>query len=108
MTDRTEPQPEARQLAQEAHAAIVLDCWPSPAATCDWGLDTPGHLGFLEHALTWGGATPADLDAVCGDGPAITALCRKHAPDSPYADRVFVTAYDMMEDIDEDIAEPHC
>ena len=81
-------------MAEALVDCLVLDAWPSPATVIDFGIDSPEHLGALQHAVS-AGVTAYDLDRVMGDGPAITSLVRS-VPDQPYPDVTFVTAYDGM------------
>jgi hypothetical protein len=92
---------EPRALAIHLFDSVMLDAWPSNAAVIDWGIDSPAHLGALQDAVR-GGATAADLDEVCGDGPAITAMVRawqdKYAKTQGARYRVtFATAYDVWD-----------
>jgi hypothetical protein len=90
-----------RPLAQHLYDCLLMDAWPRAAAVVDWGIDSPDHLGALQDAIR-GGATAADLDAVCGDGPGITAMVADRQ--GPLGHRspslaaryhaTFVTAYD--------------
>lgn len=72
---------------------LVCDCWPSPAAIVDFGIDRPSHLGALQYAVH-SGVTAYELDRVLGDGPAITRLVRA-IPDQPYQIE-FRTSYDLL------------
>ena len=79
-------------MARSMVDCLVLDRWPSPATTIDYGIQSQEHLGALQHAVL-AGVTAYDLDRVMGDGPAITRLVRS-IPDQPYAHVKFDTAYD--------------
>lgn len=79
-------------MATRLYEDLVLDRWPSPAATLDFGIDSSSHLGALQFAVR-AGVTPYDLDRVLGDGPAITQLVRT-APVQPYGFVVFNTVWD--------------
>lgn len=79
-------------MAENLVDCLVLDAWPSPAVVVDFGIDSPEHLGALQHAVR-SGVTAYDLDRVMGDGAAITCLVRS-VPDQPYHEVAFVTAYD--------------
>jgi hypothetical protein len=83
-----------RQLADSLIDSLVMDQWPSAAVVVDFGIDSPDHLGALEHALNVG-VTAYDFDRVLGDGRAITCLTRS-LPRQPYPHVRFVTAYDGM------------
>ena len=91
----------ARPLATHLHESLLMDCWPRASAVCDWGINSPDHLGALEAAVR-GGASASDLDACCGDGPAIMAMVKRWAPGSYYAGVQFTTAYDHFPDSDSD------
>ena len=96
----------ARPLATHLHESLLLDAWPRAAAVADWGINSADHLGALEAAVR-SGASAADLDAVCGDGPGIMALVKKWAPDSVYASATFRTVYDMMRGDEGDEGDEH-
>ncbi len=81
-------------MASRLVDCLILDVWPSAATIIDWGIDSPDHLGALQHAVIVG-VSAYDLDRVIGDGPAITALTRG-IPGQPYPDVVFKTAYDAL------------
>lgn len=82
------------QLADSLVDSLVLDQWPSAAVLVDFGIDSPDHLGALQHAVNVG-VTAYDLDRVLGSGRAITCLARS-LPGQPYPDIKFVTAYDGL------------
>lgn len=82
---------------------LVLDTWPSPTTVMDWGIETGGHYGALQHAVR-SGVTAYELDRVVGDGPAITRLVRA-VPEQPFDDVEFRTAWDALSWPDEDEAE---
>ena len=71
---------------------LAFDCWPSPAAILDFGIESSAHLGALQHGVHEG-VTAYDLDRVLGDGPAITELVRS-IPLQPYPFVVFRTSWD--------------
>lgn len=83
-----------RSMAERLVDCLMRDQWPSAATIIDFGIDSPQHLGALQHAVVVG-ITAYDLDRVLGDGPAITALTRG-VPRQPYRDVVFTTAYDAL------------
>ena len=80
----------ARRLVQ----CLIDDIWPSPATIVDFGIDSPQHLGALQHAVR-SGCTAYDLDRVMGDGPAITHLMHSFGR-HPYCRVEFATAYDAV------------
>jgi hypothetical protein len=81
----------AERLVEELRA----DRWPSAATVIDYGIESPRHLGALQHAIACG-VTAYELDRVLGDGAAITALVQS-APHQPYGHVDFDTAYDSSE-----------
>lgn len=83
-----------RSMAQRLVECLVDDVWPSPATIVDFGIDSPQHLGALQHAVR-SGCTAYDLDRVMGDGPAITRLVRGFAQ-QPYGHVEFATLYDAV------------
>jgi hypothetical protein len=84
-----------RSAAQDCYDSLMMDEWPRNAARCDFGLDTPEHLGALQYAIRHG-TSVYELDMVLGSGEKITTLCRSYR-DNDYAKRVtFVTAWDKM------------
>ena len=88
-----------RPLGDLGMATHLVDClthdvWPSPATIVDFGIDTPRHLGALQHAVG-AGITAYDLDRVMGDGLALTPLIRS-VPDQPYGNVEFETPYDAL------------
>lgn len=76
---------------------LILDRWPTPAAVVDFGLDDPADqvpkYRALQSLVRGGLVTANQLARVAGDGPAITALVRPHAPGL-----VYVTAWDTLEE----------
>ena len=89
--------PGRRPLTDLAVATRLVDClardeWLSPAASVDFGVDTPEHHGALRHAVR-AGIGAYELDRVLGDGPAITQLVRG-IPGQPFKCVEFRTAYD--------------
>ena len=89
-----------RELAQHLYDSLALDTWPRPAAVIDWGIDTPSHLGALQHAIK-SGATAADLDDACGSGERINALIAKFNF-GRYPDITFATVYDTWDSNEEE------
>lgn len=87
-----------RKVAQDMFDAAVLDIWPSPAAICDFGIDSTEHLGALQHAIKHDGVTEQQLDEALGNGPKLTALIRE---DNPYYGVQFHTSWDDLDDDDE-------
>ncbi len=83
----------ARPLTQHCFDSLMMDEYPRPAAIVDFGLDTPNHLGALQHAIR-SGATVEELDAALGDGEKLTALVERF-PNNPYPVK-FKTAYDVI------------
>lgn len=67
--------------------------WPRPAAICDFGLDSQAHYEAIYFGVVNGSITVAMLDAVLGDGPAITKMVRANQH-NPHKDITFETAYD--------------
>lgn len=65
-----------KPVTAAAYEALMLDMPLSPAATVDFGVTSTNHYAFLQRAVR-GGVTMEELDAVLGDGPAITALVRE-------------------------------
>lgn len=83
-----------RSVAEDAYESIAMDMWPRMAAVVDFGIDSPQHLGSLQHAIR-SGVSKYELDMILGDGPEITKTCQQFE-DNPYRDVVFVTAWDKM------------
>jgi hypothetical protein len=63
------------EMAMHLVDSLEHDSWPSPATVTDFGIESTGHLGALQHAV-WCGITAYDLDRVMGDGPAIAIQSR--------------------------------
>lgn len=85
-----------RPVANRTWGALMLDTWPEgPAAVVDFGIDSEEHYRALQHAIRCGPLnSPEKLDAVLGDGPAITKACRE-AEGCPHPEIVFTTSYDL-------------
>ena len=64
-----------KPVTAAAYEALMLDMPLSPAAKADFGIKTQTHYTWIQRAVR-GGVTMEALDAVLGDGPAITALVR--------------------------------
>ena len=91
-----------RELAQHLYDSLMLDAWPRPAAVADWGITSADHLGALQDAI-YAGATAADLDDCCGDGPAITAMVKAWQDEVGARYRVtFETVYDTWDSNEEE------
>src|SRR5262245_53812593 len=82
-----------RPVAQSVYDCLILDMWPTPAGTVDFGIKSERHYGALHYAVRDHGVTPEQLDAAAGDGEAITALIR---PDNPYYGVEFRTSWDGL------------
>ena len=79
-------------MATRLVKCLARDEWPSSATLLDFGIDSPEHLGALQHAV-YQGITEYELDRVMGDGLAITQLVRG-VPKQPYSYVEFRTVYD--------------
>lgn len=83
--------------------ALVMDCWPSPGAAVDFGLDNEDaqrRYAALQFLVRDRGVSADELHAIAGNGPRITALVRQHCPRALQAD--FATAWDNMQGDDYD------
>lgn len=86
----------ARSMVENLVLDFMLDLWPhSNAAVCDFGIDSQKHYEALYHPVRSGEITAEQLDAVLGDGPAITKLVQA-CSSNPHKDIIFVTAYDGL------------
>ena len=86
----------ARPVTQRLYAALMLDMHPSgPACAVDFGITSQKHYEALHSVVRGGEVTVDQLDAVLGDGPAITKLAQS-CPANRHKDIVFVTPYDML------------
>ncbi len=83
----------ARQLTQDLYNALMMDLPLRPAMIVDFGLieNGSGQHSILQSAVR-AGATVNELDAVLGDGRAISNLVKKYTD----YDIEYKTAYDMM------------
>lgn len=85
-----------RPLTQTVFDALMLDVWPdSPAAVADFGLGSQKHYAALQHAVMSGAVTAERLDALLGDGPALTEAVNADAG-NPHPGIAFRTPYDGM------------
>jgi hypothetical protein len=86
----------ARSIVNDLISDIMLDLWPrSNAAKCDFGIDSKLHYEALYYPIRSGEITAEKLDAVLGDGPAITNLVNS-CDSNPHKGIVFVTAWDYI------------
>lgn len=83
-----------RPVAQNAYNALMLDMPLSPAACCDYGVESVIHYMLLRQLIIAGCSLEA-FDAALGDGPAITGLVKAYLGDDPNIPE-FRTAWDMM------------
>jgi len=83
----------AKQMVQDLFDALMMDLPLRPAMIVDFGLieNGSGQHSFLQSAVR-AGATAEELDAVIGDGRAISNLVKKYTD----SDIEYKTAYDMM------------
>jgi len=83
----------ARQMVQDMFDILMMDLPLRPAMIVDFGLikNGSGQHSFLQSAVR-AGATVEELDAVVGDGRAISNLVRKYTK----AEIEYKTAYDLM------------
>ena len=79
-----------RPLATDCYDALMMDMPLRPAMVVDFGIDDNNHHSALQRAVR-AGATVQELDNALGDGPALTALVKKHTD----IDMVFKTSYDI-------------
>ena len=77
--------------------AVNMDVGPTPAAQCDFGIDTQEHYEALYYPIKAGEITAEELDKALGSGPALTALVAR-CKSNPHKDITFVTSYDMLDD----------
>ena len=82
-----------RPVSKNAYDAILMDSWPSPAGVLDFGIDSPEHLGALQHEFRTGRVTLEQFDDALGWGPALNKLIGE---DNPYRDVTFKTKWDSM------------
>jgi hypothetical protein len=89
---------------------IVLDLPLAPAHIVDFGVDTPDHYRALRAVLFNDGPLTeeasenevlrelnkriVELDQAFGNGPKLTALVKKYAPE--YSDLIFKTSWDEI------------
>ena len=83
----------AKQMVQDMFDALMMDMPLRMAMVVDFGLieNGSGQHSFLQSAVR-AGATVEELDAVIGDGRAISNLVKKYTNN----DIEYKTAYDMM------------
>lgn len=84
----------ARPVTVNCYGSLMMDVWPGAAAICDFGLDTTDHYAALQGAIRNGCLAIEDLDAILGDGPAITAAV--NAAGTNPKGLTFTTAYDFI------------
>jgi hypothetical protein len=83
----------ARPMVQDMFDALMMDLPLRPAMIVDFGIiqNGSGQHSILQSAVR-AGATANELDAVIGDGRAISNLVKKYTD----YDIEYKTAYDMM------------
>jgi hypothetical protein len=83
----------ARQMVQDLFDALMMFLPLRPALVCVFGIieNGSGQHSFLQSTVR-AGATVEELDAVIGDGRAISNLVKKYTD----SDIEYKTAYDMM------------
>ncbi len=84
---------QVRKFAIDLYYCLILDTWPSPAVSMDFGVLSQDHYGALQYAVRDHGVTPEDLDRALGNGAAITALIRQG---NPYLGIRFTTPWDNL------------
>lgn len=82
-----------RRVTQNLVESMILDIWPRAAAICDFGISSQEHYNVLHRLIRIGKIMPEELDAVLGNGPAITNLVQKHK-ENPHPGLIFKTPYD--------------
>ena len=82
-----------RQMVQDLHKALMFDMALRMAMLVDYGIGTNGSQkhSALQTAVR-AGATAEELDAVLGDGKAISALVKRYTE----IDLAFETPYDTF------------
>ena len=93
---------DVRPVTREVYEALILDIWPSPAGIVDFGLESPAHLGALQHAIRYDDVTIEQLDAALGNGEALQALVSKT---NPYRNARFRTKWDEIAELEEMVSE---
>jgi hypothetical protein len=74
-----------------------MDMPPSSnAARCDFGINSQQHYEALYYPIRSGEIDAESLDAVLGNGPAITKLVHS-CESNPHKDIVFKTSWDVIE-----------
>ena len=82
-----------REMTTRLHDALMLDMGIGAAAAVDFGIGFSGSQNHsaLQRAVR-AGATAEELDAVLGDGKAISALVKRYTE----IDLAFQTPYDAF------------
>ena len=108
-----------RPVTQNLMSNLALDKPLTPAQINDFGVETAMHYRALRAVIFYDeadGEEPdwvevrrglqkrlAELDQAWGNGPALTALVRKYAPQ--YVGITFVTPYDLMRELQGELGQ---
>ena len=84
-----------RPVTRNLVESIMLDAWPNHTAIVDFGIDSQKHYEAIYYLVREGEVTPEMLDAVLGNGPALTAMAR-YSPSNPHKEIAFETSWDML------------
>jgi hypothetical protein len=82
-----------RDTTVELLNSVLGDERLSPAARLDFGISSIEHFQALAHVIRSGTVEAAQLDAVLGNGPAISKLVAE-SPDNPHQGLEFKTVWD--------------
>lgn len=96
-----------RPVTERVFKAMMMDVWPdSPAALVDFGLDTDAHYAALSRRVRSGAITAEQLDAACGNGPALTKLVDGEVTFTTSHDDFEIGEEDDDEDADDGDEDP--
>jgi hypothetical protein len=84
-----------RPLTRHLISSVLLDQWPNNPSVVVFGIHSQEHYEALYYPIRNQELSPKQLDAVLGDGTAITALVQA-APSNPHKEIEFETLMSIL------------